>query len=266
MRLVLASVLLLTTACEVVDSAQATTVIGGLAVATPAVSIQGQLDVPSEVAASAWVSERDNAVSSNLTPIDGAIAAVIIDDQSLDLPFASDGRYTLTSLDNSELVYRAGSAYTFTAEVNGARRGGTVPAAPEQLTPAAITLSPQPTAAHPAVPEALLHPANTALTLSFPAQYGKYGYVVVLRADPSAPDNPTVVYDSRPQTAAEVLELIVGDGNRTLEVPAATFAQDGIYGVILFAVERGTDLLPNTFIGSAFLVGSGVAIVVGVDG
>lgn len=252
-------------ACSVVDATSATTAVGGLVVATPAIAITGQVELPAEVVASEWVSERDSAVDTNLTPVDDATASVVIDDAPVTLRFTSNGRYTVTSREDASLVYQPGSTYTFIAVNNGVQRGGTLDAAPERLIPAAVTLEPRPTAAHPSVPEALLHPANTALSLTFGAQYGRYGYVLVLRADPNAPGEPTVVFDSRPETAAEVLDLIVGDDQRTVEVPATAFATNGIYAVLVFAVERGTDLLPNTFIGSAILVGSSVAIAIGVD-
>lgn len=252
--------------CGIVDAATATTVVGGLLVATPDVSVAQQIDLSSEVVATAWVGERDSPTSTEAPePIEGAAVQVSIQGANVALPDVGGGRYATTSVMAPGLVYTPGASYAFVAEANGARYGGTLPAAPTRLSPAALVLDPAPTAAHPDVPEALLHPADTKLTVRFPEQYGRFGYVTVLRANPNDATDPELVFDNRPDTAQEILDLVVGNPSRTVEIPATAFAQDGIYAIIVVALERGADLLPNTFIGSPILVGSGAAVVVGVD-
>ncbi len=257
--------ILVLASCSGGGDTQTTTVVGGLYLQTPAIAISGVIDSPEIVVVTAWVSARDAAAPSELTPIDGADARVQIDDSAVALGAVATGAYGATSAEVSELVYRPGTTYAFVAETNGVRRGVAVDAAPEQLVAAAVTLAPQPTAAHPAVPEALLHPANTALSLTFPAQYGAYAFVSVYYADPATSDAPVLVFSDRPGTARAFEAAVASSRGRTVEVPARVFGSDGIYIVFVSAMKLGTDRFPNTDEASAILVGSSAAIAIGVD-
>ena len=99
--------------------------------------------------------------------------------------------------------------------------------------------------------------SHAALTLTGPEGFGRYPYVTVLRADANNPSNPQLVFDNRPEDAQAILQFVLGTPPTEQVIPADVFASDGIYVVILFALNRGTDLLPNTFLGSPILAGSG---------
>lgn len=259
--------LLATAGCDLVESAQAVIVVGGAVVKSPAISVMGQLDLPAEVVASGWVGERDSPTSTDAPqPISDATVRLTFAGNRISLPLADAerGLYATTSVMDTNLEYVAGVAYAIEADTLGTTAGGALMAAPTELTPAALTLSPRPTDLHPTVREALVHPRNGALQISWTEQYGRYGYVTVLRANRSAPDQPEVVFDTRPITAQEVLDLVLNP-ETSVDVPGEVFAADGFYAVVVVAVEKGDDLLPNTFLGSALLVGSSAAVILAVD-
>ena len=253
------------TGCDLLESATATTIVGGIIISTPAVSIDGQLDIPAEVAATAYVGERQSATSTEPpTPIGTADVSVSFGTSMVTLPVreAQNGVYLETSLTEDSLSYVGGEDYTLVADINGSRFGGTV-TAPPVLTAAGLTLTPNPTPSTE-VPTAFVHQANTDLTIAWGSMFGRYAYATVLRADPTDPSNPQQVFDNRPDTTNELLQLILGTPPTSITIPAETFAQDGLYGVLLVAMDNTDDLLPDTFLGSPILAGSGVAVLLTV--
>lgn len=257
------------TGCDILESATATTIVAGTVVRTPDIRVEGFFDVQAEVVASALVAERENATSTDEpTPISGANAAITFSGNRVQLVEQSTpGLYLTTSVDDPSLVYVDGSSYTVRASLPGdatTEFGGQV-TAPNALTPAAITLSPQPTESFPGLPDVLMHPKSTALNVRWPSEgFGRYAYLSVYRADVNDASNPVLVFDNAPETAGEIIEFIVGTPPESLDIPADTFAEDGLYGVVLFTLDRHERLLPNTFIGSPVLAGSGAAIVLAV--
>ncbi|MEM7676396.1 MAG: hypothetical protein AAF449_10375 [Myxococcota bacterium] len=258
--------MLLFCGCDLLDSATATTVFGGIVVATPEVSIPGRLEIDAEVLASAWVGERASPTSTDApTPIGSALVELGFGDATVPVPVidASSGAYFQSSLSDAALAYRGGEMYRFTAAIDGIRFGGSVEA-PPMLSPAGLVLNPTPTEQASGLPDVGVHPANTALTVSWGSQFGRYAYLVVLREDQSTPDRPTLVYDNRPDTIAKTLAFVQGTPPSSLTIPADIFAQDGLYAVTLVTMSRADDLLPDTFIGSPILVGSGTVVLLAV--
>ncbi|MEO1336192.1 MAG: hypothetical protein AAFV29_11140, partial [Myxococcota bacterium] len=248
---VLASAVMLC-GCDLLDSATATTVLGGLVVATPATSIPNRLELDAEVFASAWVGERASPTSTAApTPIGTATVDLTSASGAVSLPVtdAANGVYFQSSLTDANLVYVGGAQYQLTATIDGIRFGGSVEA-PPALSPSGLVLDPTPTEQVPNLPDVGIHPANTALTVSWGSQFGRYAYLVVFREDPNAPTQPVLVYDNRPDTIAETLAFVQGTPPTSIRIPADTFAQDGLYAVTLVAMNRADDLLPDTFIGS----------------
>ena len=257
---------LLSAGCDFLDAATATTVVGGLIVSTPEISISGRLDVPAEVIATAWVGERQSATSVETpAPVGDAAVELSFGTTQVNLPVqnAAAGVYGQSSVSVSTLTYIDGAAYALVADINGSRFGGTVNA-PPALTPAGLVLDPSPTATVPGFPDVGVHPANTGLTVSWGAQFGRYTYVTVLRADPNDPQNPQQVFDNRPQSTSEILAFVLGTPPTSQAIPADVFAEDGLYAVLLVAMNNANDLLPDTFAGSPILVGSGAAVLLEV--
>lgn len=257
--------------CDALESATATTVVAGTLVRTPELSVPGQFDVPAEVLASAWVGERASATDTGEpTPIRGADVDITFAGNRVALPEQSQaGFYATNTIEDpdSGLVYMGGLTYTVRASLDdgsAAEYGGTV-TAPTPLSPAALELSPEPTEAVPGFDGVLRHPKSSALTVSWAeGQFGRYAYVSVFRARPSDPDNPELVFDNRPESAGETIEFILGTPPTSIEVPADTFAEDGLYGVVVVIMDKHDSLLPNTFLGSPILAGSGAAVVLAV--
>lgn len=256
--------------CDLLNSAQATVIVGGILASSPEMILENQFNVPAQVVASAWVGERASATSTEVPlPIANADVAVTFSGNRVVLPAqAEPGLYGQTNSDDPALIYVPGGSYTFRAALPDDRSieyGGTIGEAPNMLSPAAMVLTPQPS---PIVGSTDVgnHPRGTALTVTWPEGFGRYTYVSVVRANPSQPEAPTLVFDNRPESTQEVLELVLGTPPTQQDIPAQTFAEDGLYAVILVAMDRGNDLLPNTFLGSPVLVGSGAArfLAVGV--
>src|SRR4051812_49116303 len=101
-----------TTGCglqNIIDTAKATTIVGGLVVASPALQLAGFFDVASEPRATAWVAKRQS-VSSTAEPdaISGAKVTVSSGGgqvQLLEQPGGPAGIYVATSASNSKLSY-----------------------------------------------------------------------------------------------------------------------------------------------------------------
>ncbi len=252
--------------CDLIESAEATTVVGGIVISTPALAVPGRLDVSSQVATTAYVGERSGAVSVDMpTPIGDAQVTLTFGGVQVAVPVqdAAAGVYFQSSLTAPELTYVAGARYALVADINGSRFGGAVEA-PDALTLAGLTLSPQPTP-DPNLSGAFVHPLNTALSLSLAAQTGRYTYVTVFRADDNDPSDPQLVFDNRPTSTPELLQFIVGGPPTSQEIPANVFANAGLYAVVLVAMNNTDDLLTDTFGGSPILAGSGAAILLTVD-
>ncbi len=255
--------------CDFLDSATSTTIVGGILLRTPEIQVDGALDVPAEVVATAYVGERESATSTaEPNPIRGANVQVTFAGNTIALQEQTEpnteGFYMENSIQSMSLEY-TNTTYAFDARLPGSadtRLGGSV-TAPLALTPAAITLSPSP------MPDTLpmgidgRHAPNTQLVLTWPTQHGKHGYVVVLRADLNDVENPQLVYDNRPETAGDLLQFVLGTPPSELTVPASAFAQDGVYAVTLVTLDKG-EPFSGTFLGSPFLAGSGATVVLGV--
>ena len=249
--------ILLLTGCDLLQSATATVVVAGVVAKTPELTLSDRYSVPGETVATVWLGERASGTStSEPDPIAGADVSLSFGSKRLALEEAERGLYVLSSLDDPQLVYDS-TQYAFTALVPGSEAdfGGSV-TAPTELSSAAMQLSPAPTEAVPGFPEVQRHPKSTALEVSWQDQFGGHGYVSVFRAKESDPDNPELVFDTRPQTALEWIELVAGNPPEKLAIPADVFAADGVYAVVLVALEHGS-VLPSTFVGSPELAGSG---------
>ncbi len=258
MRVVL-SLLLLLTGCDFFESATATTVVAGVVAKSPELMLTGQYAIPSETVATVWLGERKSETSTDEPkPIGGANVSLSFGTKTVALAEqAEKGVYLASSLTEEDLVYQS-TQYTFGAQIgDSADFGGSV-AAPTELSAAAISLSPSPTESVPGFPEVQRHGKSTALDVSWQSQFGRYGYLVVFRAKSSDPTKPERVFDNRPKTALEWIDFVAGSPPTKLTIPADVFAADGVYAVVLVALERG-DVLPSTFIGSPQLAGSGAA-------
>ncbi len=253
--------------CDLVESASSTIIVSGLFVKTPDLTIEGRLDVPGETLATVWLGERESVTSTEEpTPIGDADIKVTFAGNAVVLPESEEkGIYAQNSTKQASLVYAEGTRYDFVAKLpsDSETEYGGSSTAPAPLSAAAISLDPQPSQTVPGLAEVGVHPRNTALTLTWGTQYGRYAFVSVFRADANDPSDPQLVFDSRPKTAKDVLQLLVGDPPTTITVPAEVFAQDGVYAVVLVAANQG-ERRSNTFLGSPFLVGTGAAVFLGV--
>jgi hypothetical protein len=250
--------LILLAGCDFFESATARVVVAGIVARSPELQLAGQYSVPGETIATVWLGERQSETSTEEpSPIAGADVSLEFDSTRLELEDGAErGLYLKSSLDDAKLEYRS-TSYVFTALTPGsdADFGGAV-AAPTELSPAAVRLSPAPTESVPGFPEVQRHPKSTAIDVSWQEQFGRRGYLSVFRANAGDPSRPELVFDSRPKSALEWIELVAGNPPEKLTVPADAFSRDGVYAVVLVALERG-DVLPSTFIGSPILAGSG---------
>jgi hypothetical protein len=253
-----ASLLLLVTGCDFLESATAKIVVAGVVAKSPTIELEGQYMIPGETIATVWLGERKSETSTDEpTPISGANVSLRFGGKSVVLEEQAErGLYLASSLEDSTLVYSS-TEYAFLATIgeDSADFGGAV-TAPTELSAAAMQLSPSPTQSVPGFPDVQRHPKSTALEVSWQSQFGEYGYVSVFRARQSDPSNPELVFDNRPQTALEWIEFVAGDPPERAAIPSDVFGADGVYAVVLVALERG-DVLPSTFVGSPELAGSG---------
>jgi hypothetical protein len=252
-----APLLLVLAGCDFFQSATAKVVVSGIVAKSPAIELDGQYAIPGETLATVWLGERESETSTgDPDPITGADVSLLFDGKRIALEEQNErGLYLASSLDESRLFYSS-IEYGFVANIgeDSADFGGAV-AAPTELTAAAMQLSPSPTESVPGFPEVKRHAKNAALSVRWQPQFGRYGYVSVFRAS-NDPAKPTLVFDNRPQTALEWIELVAGAAPESIMIPADAFAQDGVYAIVLVAMEKG-DVLPSTFIGSPELAGSG---------
>ncbi len=251
--------------CGFLESATARVVVAGLVVKGPAIELAGQYSVPGETVATVWLGMRASGTSTEEpAPISGADVTLAFDGNRVVLAEQSErGLYLASSTEDQALVYST-RPYTFVAHIgqDSADYGGSV-TPPTELSAAAIQLAPTPTESVPGFPDVQRHPKSTALDVSWQPQFGRYGYVTVFRAQKNDPEHPVQVFDNRPKTALETLQLIAGDPPVKITVPADAFAVDGVYAVVLVAIESG-EVLPSTFIGSPELAGSGAVRILAV--
>lgn len=261
------------TGCNAIESVTATTVVAGTLVRTPELQVQGRFDVRAEVLASAWVGERKNATDTGEpTPVRGADVNITFAGNRIPLPEddSAAGFYQTNTVEDpdSGLIYMGGLSYTTRASLDDgsvAEYGGTV-TAPTELSPAALNLSPTPSSMDiPPFGTVLVHPKSTALNVAWAGdRFGRYPYVSVFRARADDTSNPELVFDNRPESAGEIIEFILGTPPAEVDIPADTFAEDGLYGVVVVIMDKQDSLLPNTFLGSPVLAGSGAAVVLAV--
>ncbi len=259
--------------CRILEMAQSTMVVSALVVATPELSYPGYLEVEPHVIASAWIGQRPNSTSLEPMPVSGLDVTVTFNEQTLTLTEREDeaGLYFLESEDDPTLAYESGTTYAFETQVETAPLPGQPPStqshggetvAPQRLQPEAVDVSPV-MESHPLAPELKLLPKNTGVTISWSEEYGRLSYVSVLRGNPDDPEKPELTFDTRPETSKDLLKMAAGDQPTTVEIPADAFPEDGVYAVVLVAMDKG---LPSntTFLGSPILAGSGTAILVAV--
>lgn len=252
--------------CDLIASAKATTIVAGILIATPAVSLSGQLELESEVVATTFLGERASATSTEEPePITGADVSVQFAGNEIALMEQADPRgfYETDSIQSMGLEYADGQTYVFTAKLPGdtVEFGGSV-TAPTQLQNASLTFTPE-LGALAMVADVKTHPKNTDLTVAWTAQNGRYAYVTVVRADPMKPDQPEIVFDNRPQTGGEIVKFILGTPPTSITIPGSTFADDAAYAVIVVTMNKG-DPRTNTSLASPILAGSGAAVVIAV--
>lgn len=246
--------------CDLIESATSTIIVSGLLIASPEVQYPGLFDVKAEVVATSWVGERESGTSTEEPdPISGADVDVSGPAQ-IQLEEIDSGIYSKTSLEDAALTYQEGATYTFDATVPGQNEafGGTG-VAPPRLQAGDLTFEPA-LGVHPMIAQLKTHAQNTALRVDWGEQFGRYAYVTVFRAERSAPDRPQQIFDTRPKTAKEVLDFVVGDPPATVDIPAEIFDRDGLYAVVLVAANKG-NTRTNTFVGSPYLIGSGAVEV-----
>ena len=250
------------TGCDLIQFMQNTVVVSGLVVATPRVEYPGYFDVPSEVVATAWVGQRDSVTATTEPqPVSGVAVSVGFDGTTVTLTEDPDqqGVYVARSKDNPVLTYEAGRTYSFDAIVTDTHGGETE--APTQLQPEAMTFEPA-FGTHDFLPQLKTHPKDEPLVVSWDASSGTFSFVTVIRADPMTPDEPEVVFDTRPENAAQALKMLAQPAT-SVTIPGEHFAKDGLYAVVVFAADKG-ETRTNTFFGSPFLAGSGAAVLVTV--
>jgi hypothetical protein len=262
-----ASLAFVSTACDLIESAKSTIVVAGVLAATPELKLDGQFDVESETLATAYIAERASATSSEEpTPINGADVKIEFAGRTIALPEEDmqRGLYAMDSLRDMDLSFNEGQVYNFAVEIPGNDAGpfGGRVTAPTRLSPASLTLTPEPQPV-PMVPNLYSHPKNADFTIGWTEQNGRYAYVTVFRADASNPDEPQLVYDSRPETAEEMIRFIIGTPPTSLTVPGATFDRDGGYAVVIVTADKGM-VDSNTFVGSPILAGSGEKVLLAI--
>lgn len=242
--------------CDLVKSATSTIIVSGLLVSSPEIQYQGLFDLKAETIATAWVGERESGTSSEEPdPISGADVSVT-EGSKITLSEQQDGIYLKSSVEDATLAYTPGATYVFDALVQGdAEVYGGQGVAPPKLENDDLTFNPA-LGAHPMIAQLKTHTANTDLTVTWPQDSGRYAYVTVLRADRANPDQPQQVFDTKPETAKEILDFVLGDPPTSVTIPAATFDRDGLYAVLLVAANKGGPR-SNTFFGSPYLIGSG---------
>jgi hypothetical protein len=244
--------------CDLVKSATSTIIVSGLVIATPEIKYTGFFDVKSEVGATSWVGKRESGTSTEEPdPISGADVSVTAAGKAIALEETDQpGIYLKTSVEDANLVYQEGATYVFDAIVPGSSEThGGEGVAPPKLTSSSLSFEPA-LSPHPMVQQIKTHSANSALKVSWDSGFGRYAYVSVFRADKTNPDKPQQVFDTRPKTAKEVLDFVLGEPPTSVTVPAEVFNTDGLYALLLVAVNKGGPRT-NTFVGSPYLVGSG---------
>lgn len=249
--------------CELLQMAQATVVVSGLVVATPELRHAGYFDVDSKTVASAWVGERDGPTSTRepKAVLDASVT-VTMNGHAITLPAdaETEGLYQIDSEDDPSLSFATGMEYVFDAQFADMHGGSAT--APQPLQASDLVMEPKPTT-HPLLPGMLLHEKDTALKIDWPKTSGRYSYVSVYRADPENPEDPELVFDTRPDDSADAIRMFGDDPPEKVLIAAEHFAEDGLYAVVLVAGDKGKPRV-NTFLGSPFLVGSGAAVLMAV--
>jgi hypothetical protein len=254
----------LASACDLIEGVTATKIVSGIVIATPELKLTGSFDVKSETIATAWIGQRDSPTSTaEPSPLTGVDVKLTTPGGTFALTeeTSTPGVYLVTSTSQSGLTYQAGASYGLDALIQGASYGndGT---APPRLDAGSLTFTP--TLGAGQLQGVRVHARNTALTVQWPSTAGRYAYVSVLRAKPSAPTEPELVFDNRPETAGEILSFVLGDPKSSIEIPGGTIATTGLYAVVVVAMNKGTPR-SGTFSGSPMLVGSGAATLLSIE-
>jgi hypothetical protein len=254
-----ASLALTTGGCRLLEMLKSDVVVSGIVFATPGLDHPGWISIEEEIVATAWVGRRISLTSTAApSAVQGARVHVRFGERMVALAPDADqpGLYVARSSETPELELVDGAAYRFDVEL-GEVYGGEV-IAPRRLSVEQLSFEPA-LGKHPLVPELQTHPRGEPLRIGWTAAEGRYAYVSVLRADPEHPDRPELVFDTRPQDAADALAALSDDA-RALDIPGEVFEPDGIYGLVVMLANNGAPDA-DTFLGSPLLVGSGVALL-----
>lgn len=254
-----ASIALTTGGCRLLEMLKSDVVVSGVVFATPALDHPGWISIEEEIVATTWVGRRMSATSTVAPlPVKGAHVHVRFADREVALAPDADqpGLYVARSSKTPELELLDGATYRFDVDL-GEVYGGEV-IAPKRLSVEQLSFEPA-LGQHPLAPELRTHPRGEPLRIGWTAAEGRYAYVSVLRADPEHPDRPELVFDTRPQDAADALAAL-SDDTRALDIPGEVFEPDGIYGLVVMLANNGAPDT-DTFLGSPLLVGSGVGLV-----
>jgi hypothetical protein len=267
-RTLLLATLILTSGCELIESAKSTIIVAGIVAASPEVQLENHFDVKSETLATVYLGQRSNPTSSEEPePISGADITLEFAGNKVTLlerVQVQKGFYEANSVENDKLLYAEGQIYSFAADIPGNDAGpfGGFVSSPTRLTPASLTLSPEPQP-YMGVPNLYTHAKSADLMVSWTEMNGAYGYVTVVRATAQNPDQPQVVFDSRPKDAQAMLQFILGTPPTSIMIPGDTFNTDAAYAVIVVTADKG-DVKTNTFLGSPILAGSGEKVLLAV--
>lgn len=201
-------------------------------------SITGSLDDPSATPIA--------GANVTMTATSGASASVTLAEQA-------SGTYVATSGSGSTptFVYASNASYTVTMVIPSGEFADTY----------TTTVTAPPRTEVTGLPDPLqneFHPVNTALTMTIVGTYD-YGLVIVLD------ENGDVVYDSRPKTVQEAVDLALGDFDGTITIPAEVFpTANTTYGIIVAGLESAppAGISPNLQILTRFFAGSSKTAVV----
>jgi hypothetical protein len=257
-----------TSACDLINSAQANKALAATVVATPALDLAPlgvPFTVPPQTVAQVFFGQRDADPTKQPTAITGAAVTLAFDGKTFTLKDQGSGNYGLSTLEDATFVYvpstatktvhyklsiTSDGAGPFTAEVDGPPKD-----AIEQFT--VLAGAPWPLTANTEV-------KLTRSNIDDPA------FVAVIPASSILAGNKNPSYTDMPGTVLDLLDLIANDApwhQKVITIPATdatrgtAFPSAGVYALTVSSVKKGTTS-QNLFTASAFLVGmADVALV-----
>ena len=182
-----------------------------------------------------------------------------------------------TGCDGTRLEYLVNEKYVTVIETSTERYTLTIDAAPAPVE--TVTFSPAfGTGGLGGVPT---HPSGTPLIVDWSASSVELdGFVTLFRIDfvgdagnpadvvnaaswQAAAQNP--VFDNFPRTGGEALEFVLGDPVSSATIPADVLSTQGLYLMLVTAVELSDDVSSNLTLGSSALAGAGRAWAFWID-